>query len=58
MCRLRDAAEADARDMLNSPHWPERKAGVCLLRRWAKLTAPEKARAEKDPHVAVRQAAG
>ena len=58
MLRLRDAAETDARDMLTSPHWPERKAGVCLLRRWGKLTVQDRARAKKDPHVAVRQAAG
>jgi len=46
-----------AREMLTSPHWGERKAAVCLLRRWGKLTDEQKAHACKDEHIAVRHAA-
>ena len=57
MHELRGAAEPVALEMLESPHWTERKAAVCLLRRWGKLTPEQKARAAADPHVAVRHAA-
>ena len=57
MHELREAAEPVALEMLESPHWTERKAAVCLLRRWGKLTREQKARAAVDPHVAVRHAA-
>jgi len=55
--RLRDAALPVVDEMLGSEHWTERKAAVCLLRRWGKLTQEKKARAERDPHIAVRHAA-
>jgi len=54
---LREAAESVALEMLESPQWTERKAAVCLLRRWGKLGLEQKARADADPHVAVRHAA-
>ena len=57
MHALGAAAESVAREMEGSPLWTERKAGVCLLRRWGKLTPREKADALKDLHVAVRHAA-
>jgi RNA polymerase sigma-70 factor (ECF subfamily) len=56
MRRLGDAALPVALQMLESEHWTERKAAVCLLRHWGKLTAAQRARALADPHVAVRQA--
>lgn len=57
MHELREAAEPLAMEMLESPQWAERKAAVCLLRRWGKLGLEQKARAVADPHVAVRHAA-
>ncbi len=57
MLRLGDAALPTAIEMASSPHWPERKAAYCLLRRWEKLTADQKGRAAKDSSVAVRHAA-
>lgn len=57
MHRLGDDAIPAAEGMLESEHWPERKAAVCLLRRWRKLTPEQKAHAEADEHVAVRHAA-
>jgi hypothetical protein len=54
---LREAAEPAALEMLESPLWTERKAAVCLLRRWGKLGVEQKARAAADPHLAVRHAA-
>jgi len=57
MLALGDAAVATAQAMLASEHWTERKAAVCLLRRWGKLTRAQHAQAEADPHVAVRHAA-
>ena len=57
MLKLGDAAVPAAREMLQSEHWPERKAAVCLLRRWGKLAPEEKERAREDEHVAVRHAA-
>jgi hypothetical protein len=57
MLRLGDAALPMAQEMLDSPHWTERKAAVALLRRWGKLTPQQKARATRDDHVAVRMAA-
>jgi hypothetical protein len=57
MERLGNAALPVALEMLASEHWTERKAAVCLLRRWGKLTAGQKAKAEQDSHVAVRHAA-
>ena len=44
-------------DMLRSEQWPERKAAVCLLRRWGELTPDAKRRALDDPHIAVQHAA-
>ncbi|MCK4300879.1 MAG: HEAT repeat domain-containing protein, partial [Planctomycetes bacterium] len=55
--RLGQAAMPTVEAMLASDHWTERKAAVCLLRRWGKLTLKLKARAESDSHVAVRHAA-
>jgi len=54
---LRDAAEPAAREMLESEHWPERKAALCLFRRWGKITPEMAERARRDEHVAVRHAA-
>jgi hypothetical protein len=55
--RLRDAAMPTVMEMVKSEHWTERKAAVCLLRRWGKLTPAQKRTAESDPHAAVRHAA-
>ena len=55
--RLRDAALPAALKMLESEHWGERKAALCLLRQWGKLTKDQQARGRKDPHPAVRHAA-
>jgi len=57
MHRLGDDAVPAAEEMLESEHWPERKAAVCLLRRWGKLPPEQKAHAEADEHIAVRHAA-
>ncbi len=57
MYRLGQAAMPTVEAMLASDHWTERKAAVCLLRRWGKLTPKLKARADSDSHVAVRHAA-
>ena len=57
MLRMRDAAMPTALDMLDSKHWTERKAAVCLLRRWRRLTPEQHDRALRDPHVAVRHGA-
>jgi hypothetical protein len=57
MYRLGEAAMPVALDMVESPQWTERKAAVCLLRRWGRLGPEQKARAAADPHVAVRHAA-
>ena len=54
--RLGDAAVPTAEKMLESEHWTERKAAACLLKRWGKLTADQRARGLNDPHIAVRQA--
>jgi len=43
MLRLRETARPLAEEMLGSEHWTERKAAVCLLRRWGKLTKSQKA---------------
>ena len=43
-----------AMEMLKSEHWGERKAAVCLLRRWGRLTPELRSRAETDDHIAVR----
>jgi hypothetical protein len=41
------------------PNWQTREqAGVCLLRRWGRLSADQRRRAGEDEHVAVRRAAG
>ena len=58
MHALGSAAEPTARDMLSSPQWAERKAGVCLLRRWGSLTDQEREQALSDEHIAVRHGAG
>ncbi len=55
--RLGEKAIPAVGDMFHSEHWGERKAAVCLLRRWKKLTSDQKSRALKDPHPAVRHAA-
>ena len=46
-----------AEEMIGSEDWAERKAAVCLLRRWGKLTPEQQAQAERDPHIAVQHAA-
>jgi len=56
MCKLGEAAEGAAVEMLTSPYWSERKAAVCLLKRWGKFTEDQAAQAAKDPHPAVRSA--
>lgn len=58
MHALGPAAEPVALEMLDSELWTERKAAICLLRRWGKLTPEQKAQALTDTHVAVRHAAG
>lgn len=55
--RLRPEADSVVRDMLNSPHWTERKAAVSILRRWGELTDAMRAAAATDPHPAVRGSA-
>jgi len=57
MFGLRDAAMPVAQEMLASEAWPERKAALCLLRRWGKLSPRQQAQARKDAHPAVRHAA-
>ncbi len=57
MHRLRDAAMPTVTEMLESEHWTERKAALCLLRRWGRLTPAQRDRARQDPHPAVRHAA-
>lgn len=57
MHRLGEAAEPMALDMLKSTDWLERKAAVCLLKRWGKLTEQQRQKAQADEHVAVRKAA-
>ena len=54
MFRLGEATLPTVLDMLASDNWRERKAAVCLLKRWGKLTLEYKARALGDAHVAVR----
>ncbi len=56
--KLGTAVEPMVREMLDSEDWLERKAGVCLLRRWGKLSAEQRRRAREDEHIAVRRAAG
>ena len=46
-----------ALEMLASADWLERKAAVCLLLRWGKLTEQQRQKARADEHVAVRAAA-
>ena len=57
MRRLGDAAAPTAAEMFESEAWTERKAAVCLLRRWGKLSPQQEVKALADPHVAVRHAA-
>ena len=57
MHRMGEAAEPTAAQMLESDDWLQRKAAVCLLRRWGKLTQAQRRKAQQDEHVAVRQAA-
>ncbi len=54
--RLGQEAVPMAEDMLSTQNWKERKAAVCLLRRWGILTDEQRATAEADEHVAVRRA--
>jgi RNA polymerase sigma factor (sigma-70 family) len=56
MHKLRDAAIPTVREMLESEHWTERKAAVCLLRRWNLLADADRAHALKDQCAAVRLA--
>jgi HEAT repeat protein len=58
MHHLRDAARPTVVEMLASAQWTERKAAVCLLRRWGELSPEQRRAAEADEHVAVRHAAG
>ena len=57
MQRMRERALPTAMEMMDSDLWTERKAAVCLLRRWGKLTPELRARAEADDHIAVRHGA-
>ena len=57
MRRLGEAAMPTVMEMLESDPWTERKAAVCLLRRWGKLTPEQQEKAQADPHIAVRHAA-
>jgi hypothetical protein len=57
MHRLGAAAEDTALEMLVSEDWTERKAALCLLRHWGKLSPAQKKHAGTDPHPAVRHAA-
>jgi len=57
MLRMGEAAMPTVDEMLASENWTERKAALCLLRRWGKLTPAQQARGKADPHVAVRHAA-
>jgi len=57
MFRLRDAARPAVEQMLESEHWTERKAALCLLRRWGTLTPEQQEQGEADEHIAVRHAA-
>ena len=54
MRRMGDRALPAVMEMMESAHWGERKAAVCLLRRWGKLTPELRTRAEADDHIAVR----
>ena len=54
--KLRDDARPLAEEMLDSDSWQERKAAVCLLRRWGALTPEQRQKAKTDAHVAVRHA--
>ena len=58
MLRLGEAAQPTAQQMLGSEDWRERKAAVCLMRRWGTLTDRQRQRAVADSHIAVRHAAG
>jgi len=57
MHRLGDDALPAALEMLASEHWTERKAAVCLLRRWGKLSKEQRLAAASDSHISVRHAA-
>jgi len=57
MYRLGDEALTTVHDMFISGFWTERKAAVCLLKRWNKLLPAQIEQANSDPHIAVRQAA-
>ncbi|MHC4562680.1 MAG: sigma-70 family RNA polymerase sigma factor [Planctomycetota bacterium] len=57
MRRMGEAAMPIALEMLESEHWTERKAAVCLLRRWGQLTDEQHDRASQDSHIAVRHGA-
>jgi hypothetical protein len=54
---VRQAALALAIEMFASEHWTERKAAICLLRRWRQLSPDHRKTAQSDPHPAVRAAA-
>jgi len=56
MTQKTDGAHPLAEEMLGSDSWQERKAAVCLLRRWGRLTPKQRRQAEADTHVAVRHA--
>ena len=55
--RLRTEAEPMVEEMFASKNWKERKAAVCLWRRWNLLTDERKSLALADEHVAVQRAA-
>ena len=54
--RMREEARPMLQEMLGSELWTERKAAVCLLRRWGELTEDQRRTAEGDEHKAVRNA--
>ena len=57
LLRLEDLATPVVEEMFTSEDWLERKAAVCLLRRWGKLTTAKREQAASDAHIAVRHAA-
>jgi hypothetical protein len=53
---LGEEAQPMVEEMFESENWKERKAAVCLLRRWDLLTDQRKRQALADDHIAVRRA--
>ena len=58
MHRLGEQAAPTAIQMLDSEDWKERKAAICLLRRWGTLSEAQRQRGLGDPHIAVQHAVG